>query len=324
VKTRLLLFSFILTSLMGLVAPPARAADNQNLIDRIVARARESGSDTLVIIENGHIRYQGRFTKREKPQDLQSVTKSICAIAVGILLDEGKIDSLDTPMWHWIPSWRKDRRKSKITLKMIMSQTSGLPDSSAIYSAPNRISFAENASLVAEPGEKFIYSSVGSALLQRVISRSAGMSVTEFAKRQIFGPLGITSFEWYKDKAGQEKTGGALSMMPSDLAKLGEMMLNGTYRGRTIMSMDSISKIHAKSQPHENYGLMWWLRNPPGLVSNNQFGVFYADGWGGQYIVVYPAKNIVAVRTRDPSTIDESHMDVQGFGEFPEMIASWK
>ena len=321
-KMRLLLFSFILASL---VAPPARAASNQNLIDHIVARSRESGSDTLVIIENGHIRYQGRFSKKEKLQDLQSVTKSICAIAVGILLDEGKIDSLDTPMWHWIPSWRKDHRKAKITLKMIMRQTSGLPDSSAIYGAPDRISFAENASLIAEPGEKFIYSSVGSALLQRVISRAAGMSVTEFAKRQIFGPLGITSFEWLRDKAGQEKTGGALSMRPSDLVKLGEMMLNGgTYRNHTVISLDSISKIRARSPPYETYGLMWWLRNPPGVANNGHFRIFYADGWGGQYIVVYPAKNIVAVRTRDPSTIDESQMDVQGFGEFPEMISTWK
>ena len=324
-RMRLLVMTMVFVFIqVAFYAEPLQAANNQDLINRIVARARDSGSDYLTIIENGHTRYQGRFTQTEKLQDLQSVTKSISAIAVGILLDQGKIESLNEPMWHWIPSWRKHKQKSKITLKMILSQMSGLPDSSVIYTAPDRIDFAEHSDLVAEPGTKFIYSSVGSALLQCVIARAAGMSVSEFSRRQIFAPLGITRFEWHKDEAGQEKTGGALSMIPSDLAKIGTMLLNGgTYQGKTIMSLDSISKIRHKSQPHEDYGLMWWLKNPPGFKSNSHFHLFFADGWGGQYIVLYPAKNLVAIRTRDPANFDESHPE-QAFGEFTEMIASWQ
>jgi hypothetical protein len=53
------------------------------------------------------------------------------------------------------------------------------------------------------------------------------------------------------------------------------------------------------------------------------YEAYSAYGWGGQYITVYPSQGIVAVRTRDPGTIEQSQLSVQGYPDFPSMVAQW-
>lgn len=178
---------FLITFLGGLstLALP----DNTVLLQEIAKRAVESESDSLVIVQNGKIVYSNYFTGQDQVRSVQSITKSISAVAIGILLDQGKIDSLDLPMSHWIPEWSTDSEKSKITLRMIMNHTSGLPDVNSapeFWLQPNTVIAAINTPLIAHPGSQYLYSNIGVSLLQQVISRSSGKSVTAFVREFLF------------------------------------------------------------------------------------------------------------------------------------------
>jgi CubicO group peptidase (beta-lactamase class C family) len=324
--------SVVIISLMGGLSS-ASAADNSALIRRMHEGAQKSGSDRLVITENGHTLLDDHFGQtdvRGPLQSVMSITKSVCALAIGILQDRGAIKSVDQPASTWIPEWKQDPVRSKITLKMLMTHTSGLPDDEAIGDASNRIDYATKIPLVAAPGEKFIYSGVGSALLQTVIAQASGQTLTAFIDEALFAPLGITDREWLTDATGHEKTGGGLSLRSSDLLKIGELMLGqGMYHGQRIVSAQRVSEMTTKSQSLEDYGLMWWLKNPnspaTSLIKPSQkFKVFHAAGWGGQFIIVYPEKKLIVIRSRDPKTIDEKKMDEQEFGQLPWLATEWQ
>lgn len=314
----------ILLSLFSAVASASLMFDNTALLKRIEAGAVASGSDRLIVIEDGKVLLNTDFGRPAKVQSVQSISKSVCAIAIGVLLDRGQIRSVDEPMSTWIPSWRSHPAKSKITLRMILSHTSGLPNDTELGKAADRIEFAINRELVAAPGEKFIYSNVGSALFQHVIASASGMSVEAFVDQVLFVPLGIMKRSWAKDERGHEGTGGGLSMVSTDLVKIGEMMLGGgIFDGETVLSRASHDLIVTKSQGLEDYGLLWWLKLPQNQDSK-RFRVHVAAGWGGQYIVVFPEKKLIAVRTRDPETISEANEAKQSFGEFVDLVSQWR
>ena len=319
------LSAVFLSSIFLLAVSSAQAGDNKGLIETIQAGARASGSDRLIIVEKGQTLVDESFGKVEKMQSVMSVTKSVCSLSIGILMDRGAIKSIEQPASDWIPSWKDDAVRSKITLRMLMTHTSGLPDDNAIADAEDRIEFASKVALVAAPGEKFLYSGVGSALLQTVIAQASGQTLTQFVDEALLLPLGITSREWLMDKTGHEKTGGGLSLVPSDLLKIGEMMLaRGVYHGKRIVSVKSYQRMITKSQTLEDYGLMWWLKNPQANKGAKTFKVFMAVGWGGQFIIVYPEKDLIVVRTRDPKKIEEGKMSEQEYGDLAPLVAEWK
>ena len=320
--TRQICFVVVLT--ITALTSGAFAADNTELLRHLEAGAIESGSDHLTVIENGRVLYSNRFGQTEKVQSVQSITKSVCALAIGVLLDRGAIRTIEEPMSAWIPAWKSHPEKSKITLRMILSHTSGLPNDAELGNARDRIEYAIQRDLVAAPGEKFIYSNVGSALFQHVIASASGQSVESFVDQFLFLPLGITDRSWYKDELGHEGTGGGLSMRPSDLIKIGEMMLaSGLYAGKQVVSALTHQLILKKSQTLVDYGLLWWLKLPK-RPSASEFRAYTAAGWGGQYITVFPEKNLIAVRTRDPFTIDENNEEQQSFGTFIDLVTRWQ
>ncbi|MGZ3747540.1 MAG: serine hydrolase domain-containing protein [Pseudobdellovibrionaceae bacterium] len=308
-----------------LVIPALAFADNTALLQKIVQRAVESESDSLVIIQNGKVIYSNYFTEQDQVRSVQSITKSVCALAIGILLDQGKIESLDLPMSKWIPDWSEDSEKSRITLRMIMSHTSGLPDIDTIpdfWSQPDSVRAAISMPLIAHPGSQYLYSNIGATLLQPVIAQSSGRSVMAFVRDAIFSPLGITDFHWNKDKAGNEITSGGLFLSTADLLRIGSVLLgNGFFEGKSIIRASTLQILVSRSQPYFPYGFLFWLDQAP---APSNVGLFSALGWGGQYITVFPEKNLFAVRTKDPKTIVEARRAAQAFQDFRSLISQWE
>jgi hypothetical protein len=147
-----------------------------------------------------------------------------------------------------------------------------------------------------EPGSKFEYCSGGMHLLSGIISQAAGRSAIEFARRELFQPLGIKDVIWPSDPQGVSHGWGDLHMQPRDMAKIGYLWLNhGRWEGRQIVPTDWMQ---AATQAHAypnfgsgEYGYGFWVypkRNPP---------EYEALGRGGQRINVTPAKNVIVVFT---------------------------
>jgi len=132
------------------------------------------------------------------------------------------------------------------------------------------------------------------------------LSADKFAERYLFEPLGITDYYWSKQPGEIVETGGGLFLRPRDMAKIGLLYLNGgRWHGKQIVSAKWV-KESTKNQAGsmelpdwvmaaDGYGYQWWLG---ALKVDSQDIRFYsARGRAGQYIVVFPKQQMVAVFT---------------------------
>ena len=212
--------------------------------------------------------------------EAMSATKSIVNLAVGRLIDSGKIKSLEQPVCDFYPEWRQGR-KQKITIRHLLSNTSGLyqDPNENVYQSPDCIRLALAAEMSDEPGAKFSYNNKAVNLLAGIIEKASGKRMDHFFGEEIFAPLGITDFGWDHDKAGNPYGMAGLQIKAIDLAKLGQLVLDeGDWRGQRILSRDWIQTSTRPSQTMEpTYGLLWWLTpSTSSIVDDDTFAYFKA------------------------------------------------
>jgi hypothetical protein len=122
------------------------------------------------------------------------------------------------------------------------------------------------------------------------------MSALDFARRNLFAPLGIREVDWPYDPQGIDNRGwGDLRLEPHDMAKLGLLYLSGgKWDGKQLLSPDYVAAATSRQAELEGpgffdaYGYQWWVSSK---------GFYSARGRGGQYIFVAPAQNMVVVLT---------------------------
>ena len=133
------------------------------------------------------------------------------------------------------------------------------------------------------------------------------MILADFAEKRLFDPLGIDSYEWYAFPNAPEMivASSTLYLRPRDMAKIGQMYLDGgVWNGTRIVSenwvtqstQQAIGMVAAESPiPSLNpaYGYLWWL----GTFPTGSTKTYFAAGWGGQFIFVFPEVEMVVVFT---------------------------
>jgi hypothetical protein len=167
------------------------------------------------------------------------------------------------------------------------------------------VQFTLDREVVWEPGTHFVYCSPGMHLLSAVLQKATGMTALDFARQNLFEPLGIRDVIWPTDPQGYNTGSGDLKLHPHDVAKLGYLWLNqGVWEGKQIVSREWVdnSAIPLMDTREGNYyGYGWWVETAEtgGLPS------YRADGRGGQYVVVVPTLNLIVVTTGGGFTLDE-------------------
>jgi CubicO group peptidase (beta-lactamase class C family) len=152
---------------------------------------------------------------------------------------------------------------------------------------------------VTPPGKTYTYNSGSTELLGRIVQKVSGQRLEEFAKSNLFAPLGIVEFEWMHNTNGNAAASWGLRLRPRDMAKLGQLVLaQGRWGERPIVSeawvRDSLAP-HMAGQDLYYYGYQWWLGRS--LVNQQDLGWAAAVGLGGQRIVIVPALDLVVVVT---------------------------
>lgn len=138
--------------------------------------------------------------------DAASLTKVVATTpSLMKLFEEGKI-RMDDPVTKYLPEFQGG--KSDITIRLLMTHFSGLPPD--IELAPNEgygVALAKCFSIkpVAPPGARFIYSDINFQLLGEIVQRLSGMTVAEFAKREIYAPLGMKDTTFLPSPALRER-----------------------------------------------------------------------------------------------------------------------
>jgi CubicO group peptidase (beta-lactamase class C family) len=253
---------------------------------------------------NWHPYYQGRDV-----HTLQSVTKSIAATVIGIAHARGAIASLDAPALSFFRDRdlsRVDKRLERATLKHVLTMQSGiewhegdrpLDATNTTYQlekSADWIAFTLSQPMDAEPGTKWVYNSGGSQLLSGIIRKATGQHIDEYANATLFRPLGIRDFHWKKTPTGEPDTEGGLYLTADDLARIGYLYLRGgEWNGVRILPVDWVKAAtarHVSGLPGGwGYGYQWWIASRDGV------DVWAGRGFGGQFLFVIPARDIVAV-----------------------------
>jgi len=254
---------------------------------------------------------------------VMSVTKSICSACVGIAVDKGFIESVHQSIFDYLPDHQhlsKDG-KEKITIEHLLTMTSGLawnewalpyanPKNDAImsYFAEDAVTYYLKKPLNDEPGTSFNYSGGCNYLLGEIIKNATKMNIDEFSGKYLFGPLGIDPYYWDQYRNGVIDAAGSVKITPRDMVKIGVTFLNrGVWEGKRIISEQWVDK-SATSFPgnswvndwDDHYGMrgysyMWWTHTF--VKSGKRIDMFYAGGWGGQFIMVIPELSTVVVFT---------------------------
>ena len=240
---------------------------------------------------------------------LQSVTKSITSILLGIAIDKGLIPNVEVPALTYFENYQvdySDDRKESLTIQDLLTMQSGFEWDEANYSEADNscilmeasddwIQFVLSHPLDTLPGSVFEYNSGASVLLGKIVSKATGNRIDQWAEKYLFGPLGITNYYWKVTPKGEIDTEGGLYLSSHDLAKIGYLMLHqGKWGDKQILSADWIEN---SLQPHvvfsekSGYGYQWWLPS----YSEDDTKIFAGNGYGGQFLMVAPELNMVLV-----------------------------
>src|SRR5690606_28573471 len=130
-------------------------------------------------------------------REVASIGKSLLAVLYAMALEDGFLESYDQAAADFIPVWRDDARAA-ITLRHLLSMTSGLDDSGLALRGITGDQFAINAAapLRDPPGERWAYDTAAYHLLFHILARATGERVETYAERRLLGRLGIEDLVW--------------------------------------------------------------------------------------------------------------------------------
>ncbi len=265
---------------------------------------------SMIIWKNDQIISEGYFqTYRNDSLDhVRSVTKSIISLLTGIALDQGLIEDVYDPIEKYLGNKlaKYSGEKLNITIKDLLTMSAGFKwDEMSDVNEFNRwvvsadpVDYLFRRQFVDDPGTNFNYNSALPHILSRVITDVSGQSTFDFAMDHLFSKLDIDNVRWQKTRDGYYNGGAGLEIKPSDLLKIGIMVLkNGSYNGQRVVSeewMVTTFQDHLPVDPKDlnyTYGYLWWINHIDTL------DIYSARGFGGQYLGVLPEQEMVYVVT---------------------------
>ena len=277
-------------------ADPASLGVDPEVLRQHRDLCERTGAEACLVIRRGKLVQELYSARYREPMTAMSSTKSVTGILVGMLLDDGKIRSLDEPVCAYVGEWCEGP-KGKVTIRHLLSMTSGLPDTRASNQSVGLVwdknPYVIGLPLAHEPGSRWAYSNEGAQLLSPVLDRAAGEPIQDYARKRLFAPLGMPNTRLKLDGKGHAWTYADMETTAREFARLGLLMLNrGVWEGRRIVSAEWVGRSTARSQEHERrYGLLWWLYdNPEG---------FAALGHLHTNLYVFPAQELIVVRMQN-------------------------
>src|SRR5215216_941075 len=290
--------------------------EEQGMDSAALARLIEFGTshsfDSLLVVRHGRIVLDAYYApySADMPHAINSATKAVISTLTAIAYKNGLLDSLDHRMIDFFgdrgPA-EVDDRKNAITIQNLLDMTSGIdwneplngrPDSVIeMRRSPDWIKFILARPMSNAPGTTFNYNSGNSHLLSALVTKLTGMDARDYAKAELFAPLGINTANWLRDPQLLAIGGFGLAMLPRDMAKIGYLYLrNGQWEDKRILPPAWIDKVsHAAvdmkrtAEPDLRYSNAFWA------LPNKQ--VYMAVGYHCQLIMIFSELDIVAVTT---------------------------
>ncbi|MCM1023546.1 MAG: beta-lactamase family protein [Prevotella sp.] len=289
--------------------PEQTGVRSEGLLKMISALSEDSGicPHSIVVLKDGKLVAKADwkpFSSRYLHVS-HSLCKSVTAMAVGIAVKE-KYLSEDEKITEIFQDELPDGihpHMDDITVKHLLTMSGGVKFNEAgAVTGDDWIKKFLSSEVLFKPGSSFRYNSLNSYMLSAAVCRRTGLSLSDYLKRRLFTPMGITDFYWEKSPDGIEKGGWGLYMSVFDYAKLGQLYLNGgKWNGIELVPSDWVKKSVSPqiSKPDsgccEGYGYQTWLtKNRNGFVFSGMFG---------QNVFVFPKRGIVIALTAGSSNL---------------------
>lgn len=275
-------------------------ANNENIYAVLVAK-----NDSLVSEQY----FNGR--SQDSLCDVQSLTKGIISILIGIAVDREYIDSIDEPIAPYFPEiyeGLKDERKKAITIRHLLNQTSGLSWKGYLehedwLNSNDPISYVLEKELDHLPGTAYNYNSGATHLLSAIIAKTSGKSTLAFADEFLFTDLNINDLDWQiRNDGNYDGSGLGLKMKPIDLMKLGQLLhKRGKWDGQVVVSEKWTERLFDEKEKlstdwgirGSKHGLCWYQAQLDGKTIN------YGMGYGGQFIFLLEEMDLIIVTTHN-------------------------
>ena len=277
----------------------------------------------MVVLKDGKTLYENYFNECTATSRIHvySVTKSIISLLIGIAMDKGYIKSINQKVLDFFPDYivkKREKTIQKVTLENLLTMTSPYKYKLFVpyikyFTSADWVKFTLD--LLGGNGQigKFRYTPIiGPDILSGILVKATGQSVFDFATDNLFSPLGITvesnvifhskeeqlAFNkaknisgWVTDPTGVNPGGWGLTLSPTDMAKIGQLYLDGgRWKGKQIVStkwIDESTKEHSRWEKLKlSYGYLWW-------VIDDKEHACAAMGDGGNVIYFNTKKRIV-------------------------------
>ena len=249
----------------------------------------------------------------ETLHNMKSVSKSVASLAVGIAIDRGLIRGVDEPIFSFFPelSDLRSPEKDRIQLAHVLTMSMGLAweeatpatgdynnDEARMHMAWDPCRYVLGLPVTAPAGQAFFYNTGALTLVSAIVRKATGRPLDEFARTALFEPLGITAVEWSRVR-GDSDAGGGLRLRPRDMAKIGQLLLNGgRWNDRQLVSkawIESSTALKLKATNGLSYGYLWWRGRT--RLKEREIQWIGALGRGGQSIRIVPELDLVVVVT---------------------------
>ena len=298
------------------------------------------GITSVVVAQHGKLVYEGYFNGSDASRlnDVRSASKSVTALLVGAAIDRGLIANVQARVYDVFPDKQPvqhpDPRKLAITLEDLLTMSSlwecnddnefSSGNEERMYVTEDWLQFALDlpikgfAPWMPRPkdspyGRAFSYCTAGAFTAGAMVERATHRGLAAFAAEVLERPLGITAVQWNQSPLGIGMGGGGTRYRSRDLAKLGELALDeGRWHGRQVISAAWIKQMltpHAQAREDADYGYLWWCFRFP--VHGSDQVAWAMSGNGGNYVLVMPSQQLVAVITSTAYNQRNAHQQSQ-------------
>src|SRR3984957_17858594 len=289
--------------------PIGNAVATDAALDRLLADDALAGPGirAIVVVHHGRIvaeRYAAGFAAAT-PLLGWSMTKSVVAGLVGVLVKEGRLALDQSAGWPAVSGAGRER----IRIADLLAMSSGLRFNEAygavsdvtrmLYLEPDMAGFARAQPLAHPAGEFWSYSSGTANILSRIVQDAAGRFGAEYPAEKLFRPLGMTSATMETDEYGTLVGSSYMYATARDWARYGQFLLqDGVWRGQELIPrgfVDMMAAPVAASGGQYGHGLVWlWGSDAvtPGIPADT----FWMEGHDGQSTAIIPSRDLIIVR----------------------------
>lgn len=288
---------------------PSRAgishADIRAFLDRLQAGGVNMHS--VLMARHGKIFFEAYWEPFDADtlHRMYSVTKSFVSVAIGCLLEEGKL-SLDDHIVDYFPDKLPDEvpeEVARVTIRHMLTMSTCFTDGNWMYpGVTDRVRFYFSKKPDKPTGTIFTYDSNASYVMGVLAERLSGMGLMDYLRKRVFDHIGgFENAYMLKTPDGTPWSDSALMATPRDLMRFAQFVMNkGSWEGKQLMSaayLADATRPQVTNDPDNRrafdrygYGYQFWMTEHNG---------FAFSGMGGQYAVCVPEKDFVFVCTGD-------------------------